>query len=179
MTSENSGQAWLIALQSDSRKAYAICIPCGGFPTFLDNWWILFFFPFSSPFFFMQERKKTCTLFDRLGQPPLWSEGCIMNQCFSVSSLHLPAGLLDTLGGSETSQWRQWGREIGAAETAAMHQVYWGFILFSQGDIRDRYYQSSPSGSAPIRGIFSRKAVKAAIRTLVWLFPWEYFLHNN
>lgn len=75
MTSENSGQAWLIALQSDSRKAYAICIPCGGFPTFLDNWWILFFFPFSSPFFFMQERKKTCTLFDRLGQPPLLEWG--------------------------------------------------------------------------------------------------------
>lgn len=58
MTSENSGQAWLIALQSDSRKAYAICIPCGGFPTFLDNWWILFFFPFSSPFFFYAGKEK-------------------------------------------------------------------------------------------------------------------------
>lgn len=172
MTSENSGQPWLIALQSDSRKAYAICIPCGGLPAFLDNWWIFLFFPFSSSFFFFfVQGKKPCTLLDRIGQPPLWSEGCIMNQCFSVSSFHLPAGLLDTLGGSETSQWRQWDREIGAAETAAMHQVYWGFILFSQGDIRDRYYQSSPSGSAPIQGILSRKAVKAAIRTLVWLLP--------
>lgn len=173
MTSENSGQTWLIALQSDSRKAYAIRIPCEGFPTFLEYWWIFLFFPFLFLLllFFCVGKEKNCTLFDRIGQPPLWSEGCIMNQCFSVSSFHLPAGLLDTLGGSETSQWRQWDSEIGAAETAAMHQVYWGFILFSQGDIRDRYYQSSPSGSAPIKGILSGKAVKAAIRTLAWLFP--------
>lgn len=95
-----------------------------------------------------------------------------MNQCFSVSSFHFCAGLLDTLDWFETSQWRQWDREIGAAETAAMHQVYWGFILFSQGDIWDRYYQSSPPGSVPNqRHFIIQSSKKLQLADLLGSFP--------
>lgn len=152
-----------------------LCNPVEAFPHF----WITDEYFFSFPlFFFSCARKEKLLLIiwpNRAATSLEW--GLHMNQWFSTSSsFHLPAGLLDTLVGSETSQWRQWDREIGAAETAAMRHVYWGFILFSQGDIRDRYYlKSSPSGSAPIKGILSRKAVKAAIRTLVWLFSLGIF----
>lgn len=142
------------------------------------HFWIAdeYFFSFLLFFPFCVRKEKLLLIIrpNRAATSLEW--GLHMNQWFSASSFHLPAGLLDALGGSETSQWRQWDREIGAAETAAMHQVYWGFILFSQGDIWDRYYlKSSLSGSAPIKGILSRKAVKAAIRTLVWLFSLGIF----
>lgn len=128
---------------------------------------------FLSFFFFNAEKKKTSARPWCAGteQPPLWTERGTVNHCFSVSSFHLCAGLLDTPGWFETSRWRQWGRETGAAETAARHRVCWGFVLLSQGDIRDRYYQSSPPGSAPNQRHFITLGSKGCSYRIRSAFP--------
>lgn len=94
-----------------------------------------------------------------------------MNQCFSVSSFHLCAGLLDTLDWFETSQWRQWAEKLEQRRqlqcTKSTEVLFFSPRVTSETDIINQALLAQHQ----IKGTLSFKAVKAAIRWSAQLFP--------
>lgn len=70
---------------------------------------------------------------DRENKTLNFPEHWIKNQCLSVSSFHLCASLLDALDWFETSQWRQWAREIRAMLDSCIAPSLLRFYSFLSG----------------------------------------------